>query len=117
MKHLDSWLILLSVALMPLAACLGTPGGPPLSGQADPSHPARPVLSEAATLALAGAEQDILRARAGFALWTSTQAAYELARDAAAAGDSRQVIEQARIVGEQVEIALRQKAYPSTERR
>jgi type IV pilus biogenesis protein CpaD/CtpE len=117
MKINLSWPIrracLLAVAAAPLGACVSTQGDAPPSVP-ETAETRRP--SEAAMRALASAEQAMQRARAAFALWTSALAAYEQARAAAAMGDSARVIDQARIVEEQVALALRQREYPSTER-
>jgi hypothetical protein len=79
------------------------------------AEPATPALSPEAKAALAAAEADWKKAKAEFALWTTTDKAYKDAQDAAKAGDSAAVMKLAKRVTDTVKIALEQKNYPSTE--
>ena len=77
--------------------------------------PAQPVLSEAATQALAKAVADVKMAKAKFALWTTAEKALKDAQEAAKTGDSDKVLKAAAIVSSQVKAGLEQLNYPSTE--
>lgn len=76
---------------------------------------AKPALTPEAQQALAAAEADWKKAKAEFALWTTTDKAFMDAQKAAKAGDSVAVIKLAKKVSSQVKIAMEQKNYPSTE--
>lgn len=73
------------------------------------------ALSNQAVAALAQAESDVKAARAAFTLWTSADDALQKARDAAQAGDSAGVIEQAALVSGLCKLSAAQAGYPSTE--
>lgn len=94
-----------------LSACGQTPDKP---AQAPASQPGQPVISAAASQALARAEADVAEARGKFALWTSTENAIAKAREAARAGDSAEVLRQAGIASELARLGMEQLHYPST---
>lgn len=95
-----------------LSAC-GT--APAQTAAAEPAKAAEPALTAEAKQALAAAEADWKKAKAEFALWTTTDKAFKDAQAAAKAGDSAAVIKLASKVSGQVKIAMEQKNYPSTE--
>lgn len=95
-----------------LSAC-GT--APAKTASAKAAEPAAPALTAEAQQALAAAEADWKKAKAEFALWTTTDKAFKDAQEAAKAGDSAAVIKLAKKVTSQVKIAMQQKNYPSTE--
>jgi murein lipoprotein len=74
------------------------------------------TISEEAQKALAQADADIKTAKAKFALWTTAETAYKNAQEAAKAGDSAGVINQAKYASGQAQKGLEQLSYPTTEK-
>lgn len=98
-----------------LSACGQTPPKTAATHKAAEKPPI--AITEQAQKALAQAEADVRDARARFALWTTAEAALNLAREAAQAGDSATVLKQAAFASDQARKGLAQLAYPSTELR
>lgn len=76
---------------------------------------APPALSAEATQALAQAEADIQKAKAGYALWTVAEDAMKKAQEAAKTGDSDTVIKETKKVAKLTKLGLEQNSYPLTE--
>lgn len=96
-----------------LSACSQTP-----TTMSDaPKEPTQPMISDAATQALAQAQADVKMAKAKFALWISAEKALAQAQEAAKAGDSASVIKQSEYVSDQVKRGIAQLSYPSTEQK
>jgi murein lipoprotein len=98
-----------------LSACGSTPAKTAAAEPAKAAQAAAPALTAEAQQALASAEADWKKAKADFALWTTTDKLFKDAQDAAKAGDSAAVTKLAKKVSSQVQIAENQKSYPSTE--
>lgn len=98
-----------------LSGCGSTPAKTAAMEPAKAAAPAIPALTPEAQQALAAAEADWKTAKAKFALWTTTDKAFKDAQESAKAGDSTAVMKQAKVVSQQVKIALGQQNYPSTE--
>lgn len=98
-----------------LSACGTAPAKTASAEPAKAAEPAAPALTAEATQALAAAEADWKKAKAEFALWTTTDKAFKDAQEAAKAGDSAAVMKLAKKVSGQVKIAMEQKNYASTE--
>jgi murein lipoprotein len=98
-----------------LSACGSTPTKTTEAAPAKATEPAKPALTPEAQQAMAEAEAAWKKAKAEFALWTTTDKAYKDMQEAAKAGDSAAVVKLAKKVTAQVKIALEQKNYPSTE--
>ena len=100
-----------------LSACSSTPtqtASAP-AAPAKPAEPAKPALTPEAQAAFAAAEADVKKAKAEFALWTTTDKAFKAAQESAKAGDSAAVLKQSKTVSDLVKLAMEQKNYPSTE--
>jgi hypothetical protein len=89
----------------------------PASTAEAPKEATKPAISEEAQKALAQAEADVKTAKAKFALWTTAETAMKAAQEAAKAGDSAGVINQAKFASQQVKGGLAQLSYPSTEQK
>lgn len=98
-----------------LSGCGTAPAKTAAAEPAKAAEPAAPALTAEATQALAAAEADWKKAKAEFALWTTTDKAFKDAQEAAKAGDSAAVMKLAKKVSGQVKIAMEQKNYASTE--
>ncbi|MCP5277217.1 MAG: hypothetical protein H6935_02515 [Thiobacillus sp.] len=93
----------------------GCGSAPAKSADAAPAKAAEPALTPEAQQAMAAAEADWKKAKAEFALWTTTDKAFKDAQSAAKAGDSAAVLKLSQKVSGMVKIAMEQKNYPSTE--
>jgi len=102
-----------SLLALYMTGCTATPTK---SAEA-PKAAAAPTISEEAQKALAQAEADMKTAKAKFALWTTAETAFKNAQEAAKAGDSANVISQAKYVSGQVKQGLAQLNYPTTEQK
>ena len=109
MKHPLAILAFVTLSGLVLAACGSVPAKPATEA------PAKPALSEAAQQALDKAAVDVKAAQARFALWTTAEAAYKSALEAAKAGDSEAVLKQAKFASDQAALGLGQLDYPTTE--
>ena len=96
-----------------MAGCSATPTKSAEAPKA--AAPAAPTISEEAQKALTQAEADAKTAKSKFALWTTAETALKAAQEAAKAGDSAGVINQAKYVSGQVKAGLAQVNYPTTE--
>ncbi|MBS4096783.1 MAG: hypothetical protein KGZ83_08120 [Sulfuricella sp.] len=102
-----------------LSACANTPtntaSAQPAAAPAKAAEPAKPTLSAEAQQALTAAESDWKNAKAKYALWTTTDSAYQNAQESAKAGDSATVLKLSKRVSDEAKVALGQLNYPSTE--
>ncbi len=73
---------------------------------------AAPPLSPAAEQALAKARADVQSAVVHKSLWTTAEEALKKAQEAAAKGDSNEVLKQSAIASEQALLGIEQTRYP-----
>ncbi|OYY93973.1 MAG: hypothetical protein B7Y41_08530 [Hydrogenophilales bacterium 28-61-23] len=100
-----------------MAGCSSSPTKSAEAPKAATETKAAPTISEEAQKALTQAEADVKAAKAKFALWTTAETALKAAQEAAKAGDSAGVINQAGYVSSQVKQGMAQINYPTTEQK
>lgn len=109
-------LMTLVALLLALAGCAGNETQPGNTATAAVTTPEPASLNPQARAALDQAEAIAEQARSAHALWTTADSALRKAREAAQAGDSAMVLQQAKTAADQARLGLAQKNYPSTEK-
>ncbi|MDA8095348.1 MAG: hypothetical protein M0T84_15855 [Betaproteobacteria bacterium] len=102
---MQKWLVALAGTLaFSLSACQSTAAPPPAVNY--------PKISSQARQALSQAEADVNAAKAKHTLWTTTAAALQKAKRAAAKGENGLVIKESDLASQTAKLSLQQRRYP-----
>jgi len=100
-----SFLAVVAAGMLSLSACQTTP-------PATEAKAVAPALSDEAKTALASAEADVKDAAKAGSVWTTAQDALKAAKEAAAKGDSANVVKNAKTASAQAKLGQGQAKYP-----